>query len=151
MTTQPTSFVQRYADRALVGVGVLVLFWIWHTAHLEWGTGLYVPEWVDARLWLFVAPAVLLAVLGLVRAALALAFAYPLVVIVGELLGSAAWDLQELILGPEHETIHGGWAVAALLYAWVFIAASWGDWRARRWERFQESDANSQQEVVAQP
>lgn len=149
MPAQLSSFTQRHADRILVGIGVVLLFWMWHAAHLEWGTDLYVPEWVDARLLLFAAPALILAVLGLVRAALALAFAYPLVIIVGELLGSAAWDLQELFLSAEYETIHGGWAVATVLYAWVFIAAAWGDWRAKRWERHVTREGSSMTEEEA--
>ncbi|MBB1484951.1 hypothetical protein H5392_13900 [Tessaracoccus sp. MC1865] len=129
--------VQRYLDRILVAVGVVLLFWIWHLGHLEWGTQRYVPTWMDDRILLFVAPPLILAAFGLVRAALAGAFAYPLVVVVGELLGGAAWDLQVMFLGEEHEPLHAGWWIAVALYVWVVLGAAWGDARARRWARIE--------------
>lgn len=98
------------------------------------------------RLYLFGLVALLLAVLGLVRASLATAFAYPIVIVVGELLGSAAWDLQVTFLGDEHQPIHIGWWIAVGLFAWVVLLASWGDWRARRWERIERGEAPGRRE-----
>ncbi|GAA4888868.1 hypothetical protein GCM10025789_01510 [Tessaracoccus lubricantis] len=141
--------VQRYLDRILVGLAVVLLFWVWHTAHLEWGSELYVPAWMDERILLFAAPALLLAVLGLVRAALAAAFAYPLVVIVGELLGGAAWDLQVMFLGEEHDPVHAGWWIAVGLYCWVVLGAAWGDGRARHWARIEAEEAGTGQVVTS--
>ncbi|MCG6568361.1 hypothetical protein [Tessaracoccus sp. ZS01] len=145
MAAQLLAGVQRYLDRILVGLGVLLMFWIWHLGHLEWGAQRYVPTWMDDRILLFVAPPLLLAAFGLVRAALAGAFAYPLVVVVGELLGGAAWDLQVMFLGEEHEPLHAGWWIAVALYVWVVLGATWGEARARRWARMEAEETSPAQ------
>lgn len=139
--------LQRFQDRILVVVGVLVLFWIWHLAHLEWGTERYVASWMDERIWIFGGVAALLAALGLVRSALGAAFGYPLVVIVGEVLGSVAWDAQEMFLGEEHVPIHAGWWIAVGLFVWVVLLSAWGDWRARRWARIEAEERGEVDDV----
>lgn len=127
--------MKRYQDRILVLLGTIVLFWLWHMGHLEWGSQRYVSTWMDDRILIFAGIAALLAVVGLVRGALAVAFCYPLTVVVGELLGSAAWDLQVTFFGEDHQPVHIGWWVAVFLFAWTVLLSGWGDWRARRWER----------------
>ncbi|HHT12723.1 MAG TPA: hypothetical protein GX013_06120 [Propionibacterium sp.] len=141
--------LERFLDRILVVLGVIALFWLWHAAFLEWGVQRYVATWMDDRILWFLGVAALLAIAGLTRAALATAFSYPIVIIVGELLGSAAWDLQELFLGEEHEPVHAGWWIAVFLFAWVVILSAWGDWRARRWTRIESEERAD--EVVTEP
>lgn len=148
MPAQPVDMLQRFLDRILVFVGVVVIFWVSHAAFLEWGQERYVATWMHDRILLFALVPVLLALLGLVRAALATAFAYPMVTVVGEVLGSAAWDLQEMFLGDDHQPIHPGWWIAVALFAWVALGAAWGEWRARRWERFDAAQRGASEAVT---
>lgn len=149
MPVEVPAQLRRFLDRILVVLGVLALFWLWHAAYLEWGTQRYVATWMDDRILIFLAVALLLAVAGLVRAALATALAFPVLVVVGEVLGSAAWDLQELFLGDEHDPVHAGRWIAVFLFVWVVILSAWGEWRARRWVRIDEQAGAD--EVVTGP
>ncbi|MDO5677900.1 MAG: hypothetical protein Q4G35_10390 [Propionibacteriaceae bacterium] len=140
MPAQVPELLRRYLDRILVVLGVMVLFWLWHAAFLEWGVQRYVATWMHDRIMIFLGVTVLLAVVGLVRSALATALTFPLTVIVGEVLGSAAWDLQGIFLGEEHEPVHAGWWIAVGLFAWVVLLSAWGEWRARKWERVEADE-----------
>ena len=142
MPAQLPEPLMRYLDRILVVLGVIVLFWLWHAAFLEWGVQRYVATWMHDRIMIWVGVAILLAALGLVRAALGIALSFPLMVIVGEVLGSAAWDLQETFMGEEHQPIHIGWWIAVGLFVWVVLLSAWGDWRDRRWARIEAEDGS---------
>lgn len=153
MPAEPLRVLHRFLDRILVVLGMVLLFWVSHLAFLEWGVDRYVPTWMHDRILIFAAVALLLAVLGLVRAALATAVAYPVVTIVGEMLGNAGWDLQEMFLGEEHDPLHVGWWIAVALFAWVAVGGAWGEWRSRRWARI-EAERKAQRAVtedVTQP
>lgn len=143
MPAELRALAMRYLDRILVVLGVAVLFWLWHQAYLEWGVERYVATWMHERRFVFIGVVVPLAAIGLVRSALATALVYPVLIVVGEVLGSAAWDLQLLFLGEDHEAIHAGWWITVFLFVWVVILAAWAEWRSQRWARVEPSGARA--------